>query len=174
MIETILVALDGSERSDQALSLAGDMALKYNARVVLVHTLLHAASISELEDIAERYGFSEQIKKDFDDIDIVPVLMDVIGSERALLYVPVAVLRIVGKLYIEKAASHLAEKGLSNIKTYVVGGEPAPEILHYAQSEDADLIVMGSRGLGDVKSLMLGSVSHKVLQQSKCPCLLTK
>ncbi len=174
MINTILVALDGSAPSDKALSLAGDIALKYDARVILLHTLLHTASISDLEGIAERYGFTEQIKSDIADIDVVPVLMDVIGSEKALLYVPVEVLRIVGKLYVERATSYLSEKGVSNVQTYVVGGEPAPEILHYAQNENADLIVMGSRGLGDMKSLMLGSVSHKVLQQSKCPCLVTK
>lgn len=39
---------------------------------------------------------------------------------------------------------------------------PRTEIVRYAESQDADCIVMGRRGLGDVGGLFMGSVSHKV------------
>lgn len=48
-------------------------------------------------------------------------------------------------------------------------GSPAVVILDFAETNDIDLIVMGSRGLGVVKGVLLGSVSQYVVEQSKCP-----
>ncbi len=44
----------------------------------------------------------------------------------------------------------------------------------YAESQNVDLIVMGSRGLGGFKRLLLGSVASGVSQHSKCPVLIVK
>lgn len=44
----------------------------------------------------------------------------------------------------------------------------------YAESHNVDLIVMGSRGLGGFKRLLLGSVASGVSQHSKCPVLIVK
>ena len=53
-------------------------------------------------------------------------------------------------------------------------GSPAVVILDFALSNDMDLIVMGSRGLGIVKGVLLGSVSQYIVEQSKCPVLVVK
>jgi len=45
-------------------------------------------------------------------------------------------------------------------------GRAAKAILRAAESEGADVIVMGSRGLSDLAGLLLGSVTHKVIQLS--------
>ena len=47
-------------------------------------------------------------------------------------------------------------------------------ILDFAMDNDMDLIVMGSRGLGVVKGVLLGSVSQYIVEQSKCPVLVVK
>lgn len=52
-------------------------------------------------------------------------------------------------------------------------GAPARVILDYAQKNNCDLIIMGSRGLSGFKEF-LGSVSHTVIQQSKVPVLIVK
>jgi nucleotide-binding universal stress UspA family protein len=48
-------------------------------------------------------------------------------------------------------------------------GEPAREIVEYAQAEDVDLIVMGVKGTGE---MAVGSVSSKVLTLAECPVML--
>lgn len=47
-------------------------------------------------------------------------------------------------------------------------------LLSYAESHNVDLIVIGSRGLGGFKKLLLGSVASGVSQHSKCPVLIVK
>lgn len=53
-------------------------------------------------------------------------------------------------------------------------GSPSVVILDFAASNDIDLIVMGSRGLGIVKGVLLGSVSQYIVEQAKCPVLVVK
>jgi nucleotide-binding universal stress UspA family protein len=51
----------------------------------------------------------------------------------------------------------------------LVAGSPAAAILEAAEREPADLIVLGARGLGRFKEMVVGSVSHRVLHHSPCP-----
>jgi nucleotide-binding universal stress UspA family protein len=53
-------------------------------------------------------------------------------------------------------------------------GEPATEILKAAQEHKADLIIMGSRGLGQFGGLILGSVSERVLHGAHIPVLIVR
>jgi nucleotide-binding universal stress UspA family protein len=53
-------------------------------------------------------------------------------------------------------------------------GRAAHEILATADAEDPDLIVMGSRGLSDLKGLLVGSVTHKVLHLGDRPVLVAR
>ena len=53
-------------------------------------------------------------------------------------------------------------------------GSPAEAILDVAGTRQVDLIVMGSRGLGKLSGLLLGSQSQKVVQHAKCPVLIVK
>ena len=53
-------------------------------------------------------------------------------------------------------------------------GAPAAVILEYEEKINADLIVMGSRGLGVVKGVLLGSVSQYIIERAKVPVLVVK
>jgi nucleotide-binding universal stress UspA family protein len=53
-------------------------------------------------------------------------------------------------------------------------GDAATEILDYAQKHQIELIVAGSRGLSQFKSLWMGSVSRKLVHYSNCSVLIVK
>lgn len=53
-------------------------------------------------------------------------------------------------------------------------GEPAHVIAHYAREHGIDEVIMGTRGLGAVAGLLLGSVAAKVIHLSESPVLLVK
>lgn len=53
-------------------------------------------------------------------------------------------------------------------------GEPGESIVAAAEAESADLIVMGTRGLGKVGRLILGSVSDAVIRQGRCPVVVVR
>ena len=55
-----------------------------------------------------------------------------------------------------------------------LAGHVAQAILDAAESGGADLIVMGSRGLSDLRGLLLGSVAHKVIQLADRPVLVAR
>lgn len=53
-------------------------------------------------------------------------------------------------------------------------GVPGDLITEVAQAENVELIVMGARGAGPVRALLLGSTSHRVLQLATCPVLIVR
>ncbi len=71
-------------------------------------------------------------------------------------------------------AKGLAKEEDLEIETHYVMGDPAVQIVKTAEQENYQLIVMGSRGLGAIKGIVMGSVSYKVLQLSHCPVLIIK
>jgi len=58
------------------------------------------------------------------------------------------------------------------VEHHVEFGDPADEILSAAERAGADLIIVGSRGLGEYAELLLGSVSRKVLHLAKVPVMV--
>lgn len=74
---------------------------------------------------------------------------------------------------LSKCSKIATEKGLS-IKTILLQGNPASVILDYRKKEKFDLLIMGSRGLGKFKQLILGSVSSKIVHHSPCAVLLIR
>lgn len=67
-----------------------------------------------------------------------------------------------------------ADKKNFKAETRLAKGHPAEIILYTARAEHADLIVVGSRGRGGVKGMLLGSVSNAVVQNSKVPVMVVK
>jgi nucleotide-binding universal stress UspA family protein len=60
------------------------------------------------------------------------------------------------------------------VHTEVLEGSPAEAILDVANTRKSDLIVMGSRGLGRLSGVLLGSQSQKVVQHAPCPVLIVR
>lgn len=78
-----------------------------------------------------------------------------------------------GRHILEPAADYLKDEGIS-YRVLAGHGDPASFICKIADQEKADLIIMGTRGQGLVSELILGSVSHHVIQHASCPVLTVK
>ncbi|HSW65121.1 MAG TPA: universal stress protein [Dissulfurispiraceae bacterium] len=74
---------------------------------------------------------------------------------------------------MEKIRKMLSGKSM-DVKTLVRQGDPAEKILETAQKMKVDLIVTGSHGRHGTKKFLIGSVSSKVVDYSKCPVLVVK
>ncbi|MDO3413207.1 universal stress protein [Saccharibacillus sp. CPCC 101409] len=74
---------------------------------------------------------------------------------------------------VEEARRRIAEAGVE-ARIEMRQGAPAVLILEYAKELGADVIVIGSRGLGAIREFVLGSVSHNVVQHSEIPVLIVK
>jgi nucleotide-binding universal stress UspA family protein len=72
---------------------------------------------------------------------------------------------------LSEATAEAEARGIS-VDYDLLEGDAAEEILRLARSRDVDLIVIGSRGLGAVKSAILGSVSKRVLRESDRPVVV--
>ena len=142
MFRNLLVALDDSEHARRALSEAIDLAQATHARL----TILTVAT--EPADWALAAGFTVPIN--LDDLRVE-------AEQSALALLDAAVDTVPSDLPVTRRLRW---------------GAPGRSIVDEAETGDHDLIVMGSRGRGELRSLLLGSVSHEVLQTSSVPVLV--
>lgn len=75
---------------------------------------------------------------------------------------------------MEKQLQSYQEKLPCSSAVDLVTGDPADEIIRLANIYDADLIVIGSRGLTGMKRIVLFSVSSQVVEEANCSVLVVK
>jgi nucleotide-binding universal stress UspA family protein len=175
MFNTILTATDDSEHARKAVAVAGDLAQKYRARLIVLHVIKDFHLSDDMLRLAEAEHLIQPA------MPLLPsqatVAADMVidtGRLRAGAADAYRVLEIYGERIVERARQIAAERGASEVRTLVEGGDPAEQILACAAREKADLIVLGSRGCSDLKGLLMGSVSHKVCQLAACTCISVK
>ena len=79
---------------------------------------------------------------------------------------------LLGNKLMDEAQELLGEGAI--LHRELLFGPPAESIIEVAEARNSDLIVMGSRGLGALRGLLLGSQSHKVINLANCPVLVVK
>ena len=162
MVKKILVALDGSVQAKKALLHASEMCSQFGAQLNLVNVLDSGHVPEELLHMAE----VEHIIDPEDVVTDVPLTAAPHGAEKS--YLEDKMHAIISEKIIQEAVREASKKGIKDIKTMIERGDPADRILATADRIGADMIVMGSRGLGPLKGLLVGSVSQKVHALSKC------
>ena len=148
MIKNILVPYDGSTHAQVAVELAADLAARYGAGLHLIHVLLRGDVPSEIRALSDVEGDREP-----------PIA---IGGGFVEASLPKEVLQDIAEKLLQRAQETAREHGAENVDATWFQGDPARVILEQAQETGADMIVMGSRGLSDLKGLLVGSVSHKI------------
>ena len=144
-ISSILLPLDGSELSEQALPLARLLARKLGSRILLLQALEELKDLELAELFAQVIG-EHGVPNDWYD--------EAVG-------------------YLDKMQKKLAFAGVAS--TYQVAvGQPAESILRAAAVEKCDLIVMSTHGRSGVGRWVYGSVASKVLHETECPLLLVR
>lgn len=171
MFKKILLPTDGSDHAKKAARIAGDLAGRYDADLVLLHVLLR----DHLDEGLKHYAEVERLA---DSRPLSQALASIPEGRFPVSMVPAnggdteeEVLSAVAELVLRAAADTAKECGAKRLRTLTEDGDPAQRILQRAEAEGADLIVMGSRGFSDLKSLVVGSVSHKVSHLSPCPVM---
>ena len=142
----ILVPTDFSEDSDLAFRMALSIAVKYQARIFLLHVISNTVQQS-LSD----YCLDQSI--------VARVLNEsIVFSNEKLQEV------------IDKNQQSGNIKVIPNVRK----GQPYEEILKEASERKIDLIVIASHGETGLKKYFIGSVTEKVMKEAKCPVLLIR
>ncbi len=147
MPKIILVPFDGSDNANRAIDYASDLAAKYSAKLILLHAIDYR--FGRLPEELHQYAVAEHL------------------NDRDEVYA------VVEKL-LESAELRARNAGADDVETESHAGDAATVILDAAESFDADLIVMGSRGLSELKGLLVGSVSHKIVEHAKVPVTIVR
>jgi nucleotide-binding universal stress UspA family protein len=177
MIRRVLVALDGSDHARRAMGLACEMARRFDAELIAVHVIPNKP-ISQAERRIAEGEFEPGVAADSDVAPPPGVLANSnLQSQRLAKQAAETQGRIrwaVSKRLMSDARASAKVKGVQKVRTITRAGDPAKEILSIAGEEQADIIIMGRRGLGDLAGLVLGSVSRRVTQGAECACLTVK
>jgi nucleotide-binding universal stress UspA family protein len=165
----IVVPLDGSKLSEIVLphieEIASGCHIKDIELVTVTESLrVYAPQSEPLEAYPQKYSLSDRLTGRIYRAD-----------SETLLKVPLDVGKMAksGRDYLLKVAKKLEEKGL-NPRVNVLVGNVAEELVHFAEEENADLIIMASHGRSGISHWAIGSVAEKVFRATNIPVLLVK
>jgi nucleotide-binding universal stress UspA family protein len=147
MFSKILCAVDGSQHALHAAKLAGQLAKQCDAKL----TFLAVTKELKMTEEVKRYIEIEHLAGE-----------------------PQYVLDEYTEQIIQEAKDAARAVGVNDVKAEVKTGQPARVIVKTAEQGGYEAIIIGSRGHGDLEGLLLGSVSHKVANLSKCTVITVK
>jgi nucleotide-binding universal stress UspA family protein len=142
MFRTILIAVDSSEASDRAVMVGGEIANRFDSRVIVVYANPQARAARE----GKLPGYD--------------ALLAEYGRQADRI--------------LAKVRHRLWRQGVGGVELIFELDRPVSGILRVANQYAVELVVMGSRGLGDVGSMVMGSVSTRVAHRAGCPVLIVR
>ena len=80
----------------------------------------------------------------------------------------------MGHETLKPAKATAQEKGVARVESMLTEGDSGDEILEQPKENAADLIAMGSRGLGRAEGILAGSISYKHAHSAVCSCMLVR
>ncbi|MFQ5895350.1 MAG: universal stress protein [Nitrospinota bacterium] len=147
-VRKILVPVDFSEYSKEALAVAADVARDYGAQLLVLHVMAEPESSVPYEVYVDWGRVKSDIRADSERM-LVGMMREVFGpGERKELE--------------------------SEPTTLIRWGEPGRGILDVAREEKADLIIMATHGRTGLSRVFMGSVTESVLRRAPCPTLVIR
>lgn len=147
MIKKILVATDASSASNRAVAEAAYMASVHEAELLILHVIRDMQLPAQMKTVPELEAFANT-RED--------------------------ILRRVAEDILKDAADSARSNGAKNVQVAIGSGDPATSVIGFAKRRNIDTIVIGTRGLGKVKGLFMGSVSRKIVNNAEANCLIVR
>lgn len=141
-MKRILVPTDGSDCSGLAIEKAIEMAKLFGSKIILFN-------VYDIQHVSSYFDFQHQERIDSLCEDMEKQSLKILGKAKAM------------------CADFSGE-----VETVSVTGNPAVQICEYVEKNDIDLVVMGSHGMGGIRRLFLGSVTHQVAVAIEKPILI--
>ena len=156
LFKKILVALDGSESSQRAAQAAVELAEKLRADLIVLHAISPPTSYYH-STIASPTGMSLPAPSQHE-------------IDAYYAYARKVALGVVGE------TESKAKKQGVHVKTEIpeAVSSVVETIINHAVKENPDLIIVGTRGLGGFKKMLLGSVSSGIVSHANCPVLVVR
>lgn len=145
MFERILLAVDGSESAGRAADAAAELARRFSSEVIVLH-------VREWGTVL--HGFAPATTFETIDLETMQQARELVDG-------------------VVQGLEKQEVKARGEVRS-ALRGAVAQVILEVLRQEGANCLVMGSRGLGDVGALVLGSITHKVLHLAECPVLVVR
>lgn len=149
-MKNVLIALDYDPTAEKIAESGYELAKALDAQVTLLHVISNAVYYST-RAYSPIMGFAGFTPAEPVEVEQTAYLKDAAYN------------------YLENSRNHLGD---INIRTIVKEGDFADTILETAQLVDADLIVLGSHSRRWVEKIVMGSVTEKVIRNSKIPLLI--
>jgi len=147
MIKKILVATDASAASNRAVSEAAYLASKHEAELLILHVIRDMQLPAQMKTVPELEAFANT-RED--------------------------ILRQVAENILLEARDKAKSEGAKKVQTAIGSGDPATSVIGFAKRRSIDTIVIGTRGLGKVKGLFMGSVSRKIVNNAEANCFIVR
>ena len=144
--KNILVPTDFSKYSDAALREALDIAIRYEAKIYLLHVITE-----HIQQCGEDYCLSDEVVDQFDK-ESLKGAMD----------------------KLEKEAERIAKNKAVKISFDIKRGVAHEVILNEQEARKIDLIVISSHGKTGILKYLMGSVADRVIKGAKCPIIVIK
>ena len=143
MIKKILVATDASAASNRAVSMAAHMAACHEADLLILHVIRDMQLPTLMKKAPELEEFTNTREN---------------------------ILRQVAETILQEAEVRAKKEGAKKIQTAIGSGDPATSVIGFAKRRNIDTIVVGTRGLGKFKEILMGSVSRKIATNAEANC----
>jgi nucleotide-binding universal stress UspA family protein len=141
----ILLAIDGSDESKLATQAAIELSRETGSEVHLIYVLPTPAQL------IGHHLYTQETRESL-----------IGGAERD------------AETFLKEQAEKIRSDGGKVADTHLRSGDPDKEILRAAEALDIGMIVMGSRGLGAISRMLIGSVSDSVVRHAHCPVLVMR